>query len=144
MQREKKDKNFIKKPIYDGGPKAMREFIKKNMRYPQEAFDAKIEGTVVIKYRVDHQGKVVDAKVISGLGYGCDEEAIRLVSLLTFKVPKSRGVKVLFNKSLKIHFRVPKKAPATISYTVTKKDKEKKDTSSKESNSGSYHYTINI
>ena len=144
MQREKKDKNFIKKPIYDGGPKAMREFIKKNMRYPQEAFDAKIEGTVVIKYRVDHQGKVVETKVISGLGYGCDEEAIRLVSLLTFKVPKSRGVKVLFNKSLKIHFRMPKKAPATISYTVTKKDKEKEDTPSKENNSGSYHYTINI
>ncbi|MCG8331708.1 MAG: energy transducer TonB [Chitinophagales bacterium] len=144
MQREKKDKNFIKKPIYDGGPKAMREFIKKNMRYPQEAFDAKIEGTVVIKYRVDHQGKVVDAKVIAGLGYGCDEEAVRLVSLLTFKVPKSRGVKVLFNKSLKIHFRMPKKPPTTISYTVTKEEKGKEDASSKESNSGSYHYTINI
>jgi len=111
MQKEKKDKHFIKKPIYKGGKKALREFITQSLQYPKEAQAAKIEGTVVVKYTVNHLGKVIDSKVISGLGYGCDEEAQRVVSLLEFDVPKSRGVKVLHHLNVQIHFRLPKQKP---------------------------------
>ena len=148
MPREKKGKNFIKKPIYEGGPKALRQFISQHLSYPEEALKAKVEGTVVLKYSVGHHGKVVDAKIISGLGHGCDEEAIRLVKLLQFKVPKSRGVKVLFHKDIKIHFRLPKKkrAPAgkveapSIQYTYTKTEKNK---TQEEGGGEGYSYTIN-
>ncbi len=149
----KKDKDFIKKPAYEGGPKAMRAFIGKNLSYPQEALTEKVEGTVVLKYSIDYQGNVVDAKVISGLGYGCDEEAIRLVRLLKFEVPKNRGVKVLFHKDIKIHFRLPKQPavkaktparPMQYSYTVTAKKKEGQKRPSEEEKGGGYSYTISF
>jgi TonB family protein len=142
MHRDSKEKKFIKKPIYEGGPKAMREFIKKTLKYPATALKGKVEGTVVVKYSINHLGKVVDTKVISSLGHGCDEEAIRIVKLLKFQVPRNRGVKVLFHKDIKIHFRLPKQQQATVQYTYAEKKKDKSDKDS--SSGGSYHYVINI
>jgi TonB family protein len=143
MHKERKDKNFIKKPIYEGGPRAMKAFIAKNLTYPDEALQHKIEGTVVVHYDIDHQGKVTDAKVLSGLGYGCDEEAIRLVKLLTFTVPKNRGVKVLFHKNMQIHFRLPKAKPQqTGQITYTYQPKKKEPSTETTAPKKSYGYTI--
>lgn len=109
MQKERKDKHFINKPIYEGGPKAMKQFVKDNLKYPKEAFENKVEGSVSLKYTIDYKGKVVAVKVISGIGYGCDEEATRLVMLFKFTVEKNRKVRATFNKNIQIHFRLPKK-----------------------------------
>ncbi len=146
MQKEHKDKHFIKKPIYEGGPKAMRLFITQHLKYPKEALEKKVEGTVALKYSIGHKGKVKDVKVISSVGAGCDEEAIRLVKMLEFKIPKTRGIKIVFHKSIKIHFRLktvkktPKKTKMNVNYQITTKtstQKRKKD-------EGGYSYTINI
>ena len=112
MKKERKDKHFIKKPFYEGGPMAMKKFIGENMRYPKEALENKIEGTVYVRYDVDQKGKVIDAKVVKGIGHGCDEEAIRLAKSLKFQVPKNRVGRVVFHKNIQIHFRLPKKKPA--------------------------------
>lgn len=153
MQKEKKDKHFIKKPIYPGGKKAMQLFITSALKYPPEALAEKIEGTVVLKYTVNHTGKVIETKVISGLGHGCDEEAERVVSLLRFEVPSNRGVKVLHHLNIQIHFRLPKqkakaKTPATstggalrYNYQITSKATTK--TKDKPSSSP-YTYTVTI
>lgn len=109
MQKERKDKNFIRKPVYPGGPTAMRKFIRENLVYPEEALKQKIQGTVSLRYTINHLGAVIDTHVIAGLGYGCDEEAQRLVRLFRFDVSKTRGVKVLFHNEMHIHFRLPKK-----------------------------------
>ena len=119
MKRQKKDKHFIKKPIYEGGPLALRQFITKNLRYPKEALKEKIEGTVVIRYSINYKGKVVAAKIIAGLGGGCDAEAKRLVHLLVFTAPKNRGIKALFHRDLQIHFKLPIEQKATIQYNLT-------------------------
>lgn len=145
MQKEKKDKHFVKKPIYPGGPQAMKKFIAENLKYPEEALTHKIEGTVTLKYGIDHNGVVDEVKVIAGLGHGCDEEAIRLVKLFRFEVPKHRGVKVRFHKDLHIHFRLPKKKapaksqPATVTYTVTSSSPKPEAEGEKP---GNYTYTI--
>lgn len=111
MKKERKDHQFIKKPYYEGGITAMKKFIKENLSYPQTALQQKIEGTVYIRYTINYKGKVVDTKIITGIGYGCDEEAIRLIKSLEFKVPKNRNLKAVFHKSLQIHFRLPKTLP---------------------------------
>lgn len=153
MAKEKKDKNFIKKPIYEGGPRALKAFIGQNLRYPEEALKAKVEGTVVLKYSIDHRGNVVDTKVISGLGYGCDEEAGRLARLLKFEVPKTRGVKVLFHKDIKIHFRLPKQkassgkeAVPAVAYSYSYTEKKAEDSGGKPGSGkgGGYTYTITL
>jgi len=143
--RETKDKDFLRKPVYEGGLKAMREFIKKNLKYPSTALKEKIEGTVFVKYRVNHKGKVIEAKAISGIKHGCDEEAVRLVKMFEFTVPKNRKLRVVFNKNIKIHFRLPKAAPKKVASNlqynyVTTSNKKNTPTPSKKKSS--YHIVI--
>ena len=112
MEREKKPKHFIQQPEFDGGPKELTKFIYSNLRYPQAALNAKIEGTVVVEYDIDYKGNVVDTRVLQGLGHGCDEEAVRVVRLLKFIVGRNRGVRVLFHKKAHIRFKIPAAVPA--------------------------------
>ena len=142
MKKHKRDKDFIHKAYYKGGTEALRKLIKRELKYPEEALKEKIEGSVSLKFEIDHFGKVHHIKVVSGLGYGCDEEAIRLVGLLEFEVQKSYKMKVNFKKKLTIHFKlpvqkpIPKKSenlPKVVNYTITpsqsKDDQSKKQRS---------------
>lgn len=108
MEREKKPKHFIQQPEYPGGPKELTKFIYENLRYPTEAVKAKIEGSVYLEYDIDYRGNVVETRVIQGLGYGCDEEAARVVKMLKFIVGRNRGVRVLFHQKAHIRFKLPK------------------------------------
>ncbi|MBK7649491.1 MAG: energy transducer TonB [Flammeovirgaceae bacterium] len=49
------------------------------MRYPQEALARKIKGKVTIQFTVKTDGSLSEFSVLKGLGYGCDEEVVRLV-----------------------------------------------------------------
>ena len=149
MAREKKDKHFIKKPIYPGGKTALRAFISEHLTYPEEALKQKVEGTVVLKYTINYKGAVTEAHVVSGLGYGCDEEAIRLTKKLKFDVPnQGRKVRVTFHKDIRIHFRLPRKKPAAqkqqmqLNYRITTTKSEGKQ--KKQPSSGGYNYTVTI
>lgn len=153
MAKEKKDKHFIHRPEYVGGPKAMQLFVRQHLRYPADALAQQVHGIVVVGYDIDHQGNVVDTRVISGLGHGCDEEAMRVVRLLKFKVPKSRGVHVVYHQKLNIGFHLPsaaatvpsEPAPASVQYSYTStaaapKDKE----STPKPAPKTYTYTVNL
>lgn len=154
MHKEKKNKHFIQSPFYKGGLAAMRAFIKENLVYPDVALKNKVEGVVFIKYTINFKGKVINTKVITGLGHGCDEEAERLVSLFEFVVPKNRGVRIKFFKTIQIRFNLKKAesvkktpvppAPKTdnrvISYNVVKATPEK--TKQDKPGSSGYSYTI--
>ena len=139
MRKERKQESFIQKPVYPGGIRAMRSFIKENLKYPKEALDSKIEGSVLVKYEVNYLGRVTKTNIASGLGYGCDEEAARIVQLFKFEIGKSpRRLKVKFNKSIRIHFKLPKNQPTQkpskvqLNYTVT------------DSKPSKYSYTIRV
>ena len=123
----------------------MRNFIREHLKYPPQALEQGIEGTVSLKYTIDHNGVVIDTHVIASLGYGCDEEAIRLARLLKFEVPRTRGVKVQFHKNLHVHFRRPKKkiqekkTMPGFTYVNTPGTKDKAVPQA-----GGYQYTITI
>lgn len=155
MKKGRKDHQFIKKPYYEGGMTAMKAFIKKELSYPPTALQQKIEGTVYIRYTINYKGKVIDVKIVGGIGHGCEEEAIRLVKLLEFNVPKNRNLKAVFYKKLQIHFKLPKTTPekkkipspppapmaVQYNYTATKKATPK-PTEKKIQKAGSYNITI--
>lgn len=69
---------------FPGGGPAFRYFIEKNMSYPPLAKANNIEGKVFVTFVVDKKGVVKHPTIHKSLGYGCDEEAIRLVK----KMPK--------------------------------------------------------
>lgn len=151
---EKKDKHFIKKPVYPGGVQAMKKFIGENMVYPEKAKEAGVKGTVTVDYTISYQGKVIETKIVSGLGYGCDEEAIRLVKMLKFEVPRQRVRKIRFHKTINIHFRARQKKSSSakdlkqeaeptsmkVQYQLT--SKPKKEEKDKKKNEGGYTYTV--
>jgi TonB family protein len=130
--KSRKPESFIKQPNYPGGNKAMDEFIKKNLRYPEEAMQQRIEGIVAVEADIDVFGKVSAAKVKHGIGHGCDEEAIRLVNLLQFEKKKYKGMYVMFHKTLNIHFRLHE-ASTPVGLTYQYKEK---------SSGTTYNYTI--
>ena len=66
-------KHFLNLPKYIGGTKAFRDFITENLRYPESALGAKVEGTVIVEYDILDNGTVKNPRVLKGLGYGCDE-----------------------------------------------------------------------
>lgn len=149
MTKHKKEKLLLKEPTYSGGQKAMLLFIQNNLQYPVEAVAAKVEGTVRIRFSIDHTGKVFKSQVMVSLGHGCDEEAVRLVSLLQFQVPKAYGLKVQYHKTLNIHFKMqmdqaqtetpPLPVSLSIQYTISSSS-----TSAETSTSAGYQYTIDL
>jgi TonB family protein len=59
--------------------------------YTPEAKKKKIEGTVTLAIVIDKKGDVADAKVIKGLGYGLDENAIIAVKEWKYKPAEKDG-----------------------------------------------------
>lgn len=146
MSKPKKAKDFFKAPTYRGGNAAIGKFIAENLKYPKEALEAGIEGTVELSYVVDGLGKVIGVEVKTGLGYGCDEEAIRLVKSLVFEKAINRGFRTTSKRNIKIHFRLPKRKPQTsgtqINYQIVS-SKPKEVVSPKPKKSG-YNITVTI
>jgi len=158
-KKQKKQGDFIKKAFYKGGSEAMKDFILSNLKYPEEAATNKIEGTVHLRYHINQRGIVFKAEALTKFGHGLEKEAIRLVRLLRFEVPKNkRNLKLIFNKTTSIHFRLPKNTPAPIveetpkieiqppveqvqyTITTTKKTEEKTE----EPPQKAYTYTIKL
>lgn len=108
IHKDKKKTKFVNHPEYPGGPKQLTQFLYSNLQYPALAEAAGVEGTVLVEYDIDYQGKVVATRVIQGLGHGCDEEACRVVRLLRFDVAKNRDFRVLFHQKARIQFVKPK------------------------------------
>ncbi len=63
----------------EGGRRAYDKYLKNSLQYPQEALDNKVKGRVTIQFTVSTDGSLSEFSVFKGLGYGCDEEVIRLV-----------------------------------------------------------------
>jgi TonB family protein len=55
------------------------EYLQKNLKKPKQAIDNQIVGNVTVEFKVNKEGKLSDFKIIKSLGYGCDEEAIRVI-----------------------------------------------------------------
>jgi protein TonB len=154
MARQKSENHFIKGAVYPGGQKAMLLFIQNNLQYPPEAIAAKVEGTVRIRFSIDHTGKVFKSQVIASLGHGCDEEAIRLVHLLEFEVPKTYKLKVQHHRTLNIHFKIqgnpaqmepaPPLIQLSIKYTISSPTPADQTPAVSNSCHEGYHYTIQI
>lgn len=62
-----------------GGWDNFRRYLRDNARLTGAARNNNVSGYVVLQFRVGQDGQPVDMVKIRSLGYGCDEEAIRLV-----------------------------------------------------------------
>jgi periplasmic protein TonB len=80
-EEEDYDKTFTKVEIesdYPGGTSAWQRYLNKTLRYPQDAIDNEVQGTVVIQFIVDKEGNVSDVEAVSGPNELRDE-AVRVI-----------------------------------------------------------------
>lgn len=91
-QREEYPFTYVENmPSFPGGMEAINSYLKNNVIYPAEAKQHKIKGKVFIQFVVKKDGSTTGAKVETGLGYGCDEEAIRVVNKMNQSYKWSPG-----------------------------------------------------
>lgn len=62
-----------------GGWSNFQEYLRRNARLPEAARQNNVSGVVRLKFRLDENNQPADFQSLRSLGYGCDEEAIRLV-----------------------------------------------------------------
>ncbi len=85
----------------------LNDYLAKNIHYPKYARKKNIEGRVIVKFVVDEDGSISNVEIKKGIGGGCDEEAIRVVSEMPAWIPGSQNgklVRVYF--TLPIHFKL--------------------------------------
>lgn len=94
-------------PVYPGGQDAMFAYISKNLKYPKEAMEKGIQGTVIVSFVVEKDGSINGVKTMRGIGGGCDEEAVRVVQGMPKWTPgKQQGKEVRVQYNLPIRFKL--------------------------------------
>jgi len=98
-------KTYIKVDVvaaYPGGPQAFSKFLAQNVHYPALAREDNTQGRVIITFVVDAAGKLTDIKVLRGIGDGCNEEAVRVLTLSPVWTPG-----MVDNKPVRLQYSVP-------------------------------------
>jgi TonB family protein len=94
-------------PEFQGGVSEMYKYLARNIRYPGEAARANIQGEVHLSFVINKTGHIRSPKVTKGVGYGLDEEALRVViSMPPWKPGRQNGEPVDVEYTLPIHFRI--------------------------------------
>jgi len=92
-------------PEFPGGEAALRDFLVKNITYPEQARKDTIQGKVYVTFVVDAIGKVVEPKVIRGVHPLLDQEALRVTERIpAWKPGKQKGVPVRVSYTLPVMF----------------------------------------
>ena len=69
---------------------SMLQYLANNLNYPSSARKNRIEGRVKVSFVVDEKGKLTHFKIVKSLGYGCDEEVLRVIRQMPKWVPGTR------------------------------------------------------
>ncbi|MBT2560630.1 energy transducer TonB [Pedobacter sp. ISL-68] len=94
-------------PEFNGGAKAWSKYMERNLRYPYQAQEENVQGKVFVSFVVERDGSVTDVKVLRGLGFGCDEEAIKVIKKSPLWKPgKNKGVPVRVRYNMAINFQI--------------------------------------
>lgn len=80
-----------KMPRFMGGQNALEAFLKNHLEYPTKALENNIEGKVIIQFVVSDNGALTDFDVVHELGFGCDEEALRIAESMPAWIPGEEG-----------------------------------------------------
>ena len=95
------------KPLFPGGEKALFDYIKKHIRYPETAEVDNVQGRVIVQFVVTKTGEIGEVKVVRGKHPDLDKEAVRIVKTLPKFIPgKMNGKDVNVWYTLPIQFRL--------------------------------------
>lgn len=92
-------------PEFAGGMQAMYNYITQNLQYPKLAKESGLTGRVILAFVVNADGSISDINIMQGIGFGCDDEAMRVISEMPNWNPGiQNGTKVPVRLILPINF----------------------------------------
>jgi len=99
--------DVTKDPEFPGGPEALMEYMRKNIQYPADAREQKIEGRVLVQFIINGNGSIQEPEIIKSVHPSLDAEAVRLVSSMpNWKPAMSRGLTFRQKYTLPVDFRL--------------------------------------
>ncbi|MDQ0640085.1 protein TonB [Pedobacter sp. W3I1] len=94
-------------PEFNGGAKAWSKYMERNLRYPSRAQEEGAGGKVFVSFVVEKDGSITDVSVVKGIGFGCDEEAIKVIKKSPLWKPgKNKGIPVRVRYNMAINFQM--------------------------------------
>lgn len=76
--------NPDKSPMPSGSIDSFEQYLARNIHYPLEAMAAGIGGKVVYQFVIDTTGTISNIKILSGIGYGCDDTVKKVLENCPF------------------------------------------------------------
>ena len=98
MEVEKTEKAFDvveQMPQYPGGPAALMQFLAQNIRYPEEAHKAGVQGRVIVSFVVETDGSISEAKAVKSVSSELDAEALRVINCMPNWIPGRQNGEVV-------------------------------------------------
>lgn len=108
-------------PEFIGGEDSLYAFLKKNVHYPKEAIEKKVEGKVFVSFIVEKDGSITNAKIVRDIIYGseeadslaaklgCGAETLRVIKMMPkWKPTVHKGQTVRFQIVLGVKFSLTK------------------------------------
>jgi TonB family protein len=102
---------FEEQANFESGMPGFGSFLQNNLRYPIDAQRANAQGKVYLQFVVCTDGTLCDFDVLKSVGYGCDEEAIRVLQLSSgkWKPGKQRGKEVRSRFTIPINYKLTRR-----------------------------------
>lgn len=72
---------------FPGGPGRLNQWLKNNMRYPEDAYNNGVEGRVIVQFVIEKDGSITNPVIVRGIDKELDREAIRLVKAMPKWIP---------------------------------------------------------
>jgi TonB family protein len=89
-------------PCFPGGNQKMQDFIKKNLQYPKECVEKRLQGRVIIAVVVERNGTLTNIRVVKSVNPALNKEALRIVNLMPKWIPGRQC-----DKTVRVKYIIP-------------------------------------
>lgn len=91
----------------NGGMQALMQYLNENIRYPEAATKAGVQGRVTVQFIVDKDGSIDDVKILRSVNPDLDAEAIRVIKMMPRWEPGThKGKPVRVKYTVPVMFRL--------------------------------------
>lgn len=90
---------------FQDGYNSIIKFVQENIKFPAEAQENNVHGRLMVSVIVEKDGSLSDIKIKKGLGYGLDEEIVRIIKMMPKWQPaQHKGKAVRQSQTIMIPF----------------------------------------
>ena len=80
---------YARNARFDDSNEGWEVYLRRKLKYPKAAKRINISGTVIIQFVVEKDGSLSNLKVIKDIGFGCAQEAMRVLLYCPQWIPGS-------------------------------------------------------